>query len=81
MPKRKEKIRTITTQVKAEITPNRTNLLGATRIKGLRTPRGTKTTDIKGIITITFEPISPMPFAVSWVTILIITSKSLILNG
>jgi hypothetical protein len=39
MPKRKEKIGTITTQVKAGINPNRTNLLGETRIKGIRTPR------------------------------------------
>jgi hypothetical protein len=81
MPKRKEKIRTITTQVKAEITPNRTNLLGGTRIKGLRIPMGETTTYVKGKITITFEPTSPVPFAVSSVTILIIAPKSLILNG
>jgi hypothetical protein len=64
-----------------EITPNRTNLLGATRTKGLRTPRGETTTGIKGKITITFEPTSPVPFAVSSVIILIIAPKSLILNG
>jgi hypothetical protein len=40
MPKRKEKIGKIETQVKAGITPNKTNLLGATRIKGISTPRG-----------------------------------------
>jgi hypothetical protein len=40
MPKRKEKIGTITTQVKVGITPNKTNLLGATRIKGIRKPQG-----------------------------------------
>jgi hypothetical protein len=40
MPKIKGKIGTITTQVKEGITPNRKNLLGATRVKGIRTPRG-----------------------------------------
>jgi len=75
MPKRKEKIKTITTQAKAEITPNRTSLLGATR-----TPKGETTTSVKGKVTITFEPTSPVPFVVSFVIILIISPKSLILN-
>jgi hypothetical protein len=78
--KKKEKIKTITTQVKVEITPNRTNLLGETRIKGLRIPKGATTKDFQRKITITFEPTSPVPFAVSSVTILIIAPKSLILN-
>ena len=81
MPKIKEIIGIITTQVKVEITPNRTNLLGANKIKGLRTPRGAKTIDVKGKITITFELTSPMPFAVRSVTMLIIAPKLLILNG
>jgi hypothetical protein len=48
MPKRKEKIGTITTQVKAGINTNRTNLLGETKIKGIRTPSGEITTSVKG---------------------------------
>jgi hypothetical protein len=48
MPKRKEEIGTITTQVKVGINPNKTNLLGATRTKGIRTPRGAITTGVKG---------------------------------
>jgi hypothetical protein len=81
MPKRKEKIETITTQVKAGITPNRTNLLGANRTKGIITLKGATTTDVKGKITIIFEPTSLVSFAVSSVIILIIAPKSLILNG
>jgi hypothetical protein len=79
--KRKEKTRTITTQAKVEITPNRTNLLGETRTKGCRTPRGETKIGVKGKITITFEPTSPVPFASSSVIILIIAPKLLILNG
>jgi hypothetical protein len=81
MKKIKEKTETITTRVKAGITPNRTNLLGATKTKGIRTPKGETTTDIKGKITIIFKPTSLVPFAVSSVIILIISPKSLILNG
>jgi hypothetical protein len=80
MPKRKEKTETITNQVKVGITPNRTNILGATRTNGIRTPRGAIKTDLKGKITIIFEPTSLVPFAVSSVIILIIAPKSLILN-
>jgi hypothetical protein len=80
MKKIKEKNRTITTQVKEGITPNRTNLLGATRTKRIRTPKGETTTKVKGKITIIFEPASLAPFAVSSVIILIIAPKSLILN-
>jgi hypothetical protein len=81
MPKRKEKIGTITTQVKEGITPNRTNLLGETRIKGIRTPRGALTTGVKGEITILSKPPFVVPFVVNSVIILIIAPKSLILNG
>jgi hypothetical protein len=81
MPKRKEETGTTTTQVKAGINPNKTNLLGATRTKGIRTPRGAITTGIKGEITILLKPTSLVPFAVSSVIILIIAPKSLILNG
>ena len=80
MPKRKEKTRTIATQVKLGITPNRNNLLGATKTKGIITPRGEITTNVKGKIIIIFEPTSIVPFAVSSVIILIIAPKSLILN-
>jgi hypothetical protein len=48
MPKRKEKTETIIIQDQGEITPNKTNLLGATRIKGTRTPKGEITTNAKG---------------------------------
>jgi hypothetical protein len=63
------------------ITPNRTNLLGENKTKGIRTPRGPITTDFKGKITTIFEPTSLVPFAVISVIILIIAPKSLILNG
>jgi hypothetical protein len=81
MPKRKGKKGTITTQVKEGITPNRTNQLGATRIKGIRTPRGEITIGVKGEIKILLKPTSLVPFAVSSVIILIIAPKLLILNG
>jgi hypothetical protein len=81
MPKIKEEIGTITTQVKVGINPNKTNLLGATRTKRIITPRGEITTGIKGEIIILSKPLSLMPFAVSYVIILIISPKSMILNG
>jgi hypothetical protein len=80
MPKIKEETGTITTQVKAGITPNRTNLLGATQTKGIRTPRGATTTSVKGKIITIFEPTSLVPFAVNSIIILIISPKSLSLN-
>jgi hypothetical protein len=80
MPKRKEETRTITTQVKARINPNKTNLLGATKIKGITTPRGEIITGVKGEITILLKPPSLVPFVVSSVIILIISPKSLISN-
>jgi hypothetical protein len=63
------------------ITPNKTNLLGATRTKGIKTPKGDITTGVKGEIKILLEPPSLVPFAVSSVIILIIVPKLLILNG
>jgi hypothetical protein len=81
MPKRKEEIGTTTTQVKAGINPSRTNLLGETRTKGIKTPRGEITIGIKGEITIMSKPYSLVPFAVSSVIILIIAPKFLISNG
>jgi hypothetical protein len=81
MPKRKEEKRTRTTQVKAGINPNQTNLLGATITKGIRTPRGETIIGIKGEITILTKPLSLVPFVVSSVIILIIAPKSMISNG
>ena len=81
MPKRKEKTGTIATQVKAGITLNRTNLLGATKIKGIRTPRGAITIGVKEEIKILLKPPSLVPFVVSSVITLIIAPKSLISNG
>jgi hypothetical protein len=40
MPRRKEKIETITTRDQEEITPNKTIPLGETRIKATKTPKG-----------------------------------------
>ena len=81
MPKRKGKIGTITTQVKAGITPNRTNLLGATRIRGTRTPKGEIIKNSKGIITTILIKNSLLPFTVSMAIILTISLKFLTLNG
>ena len=53
MPRRKKKIETIITQDHVEITPNKTNLLGITRIRVTRTPKGTITTNSKGGTTTT----------------------------
>jgi hypothetical protein len=80
MPKRKEETGTITTQDKVGINPNKTNLLGATKTKGIRTPRGVITIGTKGEIKIMLKPTSLVPFAVSSIIILIISPKSLILN-
>jgi hypothetical protein len=56
MPKRKEETETIITQDQEETktTPNRTNLPGATRIRGMRTPKEEITTNAKGRITTNF---------------------------
>jgi hypothetical protein len=81
MPKRKEETGTIATQAKVGINPNKTNLVGETRTKGIRTPRGEITIGVKGEIKILSKPLSLVPFVVISVIILIISSKSLILNG
>jgi hypothetical protein len=75
MLEQKEETRTITTQVKVGINPNKTNLLGATKTKGIRTPKGETTTSVKGEMTILLKPPSLVPFAVSSVIILIIAPK------
>jgi hypothetical protein len=48
MPKRKEKYETIITKDQEEITQNKTNLLGETRIRVTRTPKGRITKNTKG---------------------------------
>jgi hypothetical protein len=50
MPERKEKIETIIilNQEETRTNPSRTNLLGATKTKGTRTPKGEITTNTKG---------------------------------
>jgi hypothetical protein len=55
MPRRKEKTETIITQDQEEITPNKTNPLGETKIKATRTPKGTITTNTKGRKTTTIS--------------------------
>jgi hypothetical protein len=76
MPKRKEKTETIITQDQGETTPNKTNLLGATRIRGTRTPKGEITTNAKGgTTTTTSRRTSLVPFVVSMVIILTISPK------
>jgi hypothetical protein len=60
MPKRKEKTETIITQDQGEITPNKTNLLGETRIRVTRTPKGTITTNAKGGTTTTTSKKLPL---------------------
>jgi hypothetical protein len=81
MQKIKDETGTITTQVKAGINPSRTNLLGANRTKGIRTPKGEIIIGVKGEITIWLKPTSLLPFAVILVITLIISPKSLISNG
>ena len=81
MPKRKVEIGTTTAQVKVGINLNRTNLLGATRTKGIRTARGAIIIGVKGEITILLKPTSLVPFVVSSAITLIIAPKSLISNG
>jgi hypothetical protein len=81
MPKRKGKTKTRITQDQGEITPNKTNLLGATRTKVTKTPKGEITTNAKGgITTKIFEQTFLVPFAVNTVIILAIAPKSLTLN-
>jgi hypothetical protein len=79
--KKKEKTETIIKQDQGEINPNRTNLLGETRIRGTRTPKGEIKKITKGGTTITSGRTSLVPFAVSMVIILTIAPKSPTLNG
>jgi hypothetical protein len=53
MPKIKEKTETIITQDQGEKTPNKTTLMGATRTRVTRTPRGKIKTNPKGGTTTT----------------------------
>jgi hypothetical protein len=82
MPRRKEKNETITTQDQEEITPNKTIMFGATRIKEARTPKGatTKINHAKGRKTIS-ELTSLALYVVSMDIILTISLKLPIING
>jgi hypothetical protein len=60
MPKIKKKPETIITQDQGEITPNKTNLLGATRTRVTRTPKGEITTNAKGGTTTTTSDELPL---------------------
>jgi hypothetical protein len=79
MPRRKDKIGITITQDKAGINPHITNLLGATRTKGTKTPKGEIITNAKGKIML--KPFSLVPFVVSLVITLTISPRSLISNG
>ena len=81
MPKIKEKTETIIILDQEEITPNKTNLLGAIKIKGIRTPKEAIATNTKGRIETTYGQISLVPFLVSMAIILTISPKLLTLNG
>jgi hypothetical protein len=81
MPRRKEKIEKIITQDQAETTPNKTNLLGETRIKVTRNPKEIITTNSKGITTTkTLGQTSLALFVVSMDIILTIAPKFLTSN-
>jgi hypothetical protein len=83
IPERKEKIRTIIIwdQEKTKTNPSRTSLLGETKTRGIKTPKGETTTNVKDGTTTMLGPPSLVPFAVSLVTILTISPKSLTLSG
>jgi hypothetical protein len=81
MPKRKDGTGITTTHVKVGINPNNTNLLGAPRTRGIKTPRGAIIISAKGEITIMLKQTSLVPFVVSLAITLIISPKSLISNG
>jgi hypothetical protein len=71
MPKIKEKTETIITQDQGETTPNITILLGETKIRGTRTPKGEIKTNAKGgKTTTTLGQTSLVLFAVSMLIIL-----------
>jgi hypothetical protein len=81
MTKIKEKNETIITQDQAEITPNKTNMLGETRTRVTKILKGTIKKNSKGgTTTITSIKISLVPFAVTIVVILTISPKLLTSN-
>jgi hypothetical protein len=70
------------TQDQGAITPNKTNLLGETKTKVTRTPKGTITTNTKGgPTTKIFKRISLLLFVVSMFIILTIAPKLLTSSG
>jgi len=81
MPRIKEKIETIITEDRKEINPNKSNLLGATKIRVTRTPKGKITTNAKGRKTTTSRQNSLARFVVSMDTTLTITPKLINSNG
>jgi hypothetical protein len=83
MPKRKEKTETIIIldQEETRTNPSRTNLSGATRTRGTRTPKGEITTNAKGRTTTIFRQTSLVPFVVSMAIILTISPKLRTSNG
>jgi hypothetical protein len=62
-------------QEETRTNPSRTNLPGATKTKGTRTPKGEITTNAKGRTTTIFKQTSLVPFAVSMAIILTIAPK------
>ena len=81
MPRRKEKIETITTRDQEEITPNKIVSLGAIRIKATKTPKGeTITINHDKGRKITSELTSLVLYVVSMDIILTISPKSLTSN-
>jgi hypothetical protein len=79
MPRRKDETIITTTLVKAGINPHSTNPLGATRTKGIKTPKGSITKNAKGKIML--KPYSLVPFVVSSIITLTIAPRSLISNS
>jgi hypothetical protein len=63
------------------INPHNTNPLGATKTKGIKTPRGEIIISAKGEITTMLKPTSLVLFVVSLAITLIISPKSPISNG
>jgi hypothetical protein len=82
MPKIKEKTETITTWDQEEITPNKTILLGETRIKATKTPKeATITINHKKRITIISELTSLVLYVGIMDIIITTTPKLPITNG
>jgi hypothetical protein len=80
MPRIKEKNEIIITRDQVGITPNKTNLLGATRIMVTRTPKGTIKKNTKGRTTTISRRTSLALFTVSTNIIIIISPKFLTSN-